>query len=197
MVAIAWCLGWRRFGGVLLICFHGIARAGEVLKCVRRNLLLPADILDETGCAFLVLHSSKTMYRQSARVQHLKIVDPYVVKLLENIYQVADEKELLYPGSAESFRRRWEHILRLLRVPEDVRLTPGGLRGGGAVNFYRAGGGIADLLWRMRLKQIATLESYLQEVGAISILTDLTAEARFSISSASRMFRVLAQPMGS
>lgn len=44
----------------------------------------------------------------------------------------------------------------------------------------------------MRLRNISTLESYLQEVGAISVLTELTVETRRSILAAASLYRVLA-----
>ena len=71
-------------------------------------------------------------------------------------------------------------------------MTPGGLRGGGAVSWYRRGGSISDLVWAMRLKQVATLEAYLQEVAAISLLTELSAESRHSIRAAAALFPFLA-----
>ena len=73
MVSVAWQFGWHRWCGITLLGFYGIARAGEVLKCCRRDLLLPIDMMFECSDAFLVLKQSKTSNRGSARVQHLKI----------------------------------------------------------------------------------------------------------------------------
>ena len=196
MVSMAWCLHWRRWCGVCLLCFYGIARAGEVLNCRREDLLLPGDMLNECEAAFLLLKRSKTSYRQLARVQHLKITNLHVVKLLNLIYQGADRHELLFFGSAHVFRRRWDFILATLGVPQSVRVTPGGLRGGGAVASYRKGASISDLLWAMRLKQIATLEAYLQEVAALSLLTELSPSSRRAIRSAASLFAFLALSSG-
>jgi hypothetical protein len=66
--------------------------------------------------------------------------------------------------------------------------TPGGLRGGGAVAFYSKGGTVSELLWAMRLKQIATLESYLQEVAALSFLKELSTHSLASIRAAASLF---------
>ena len=192
LVSLAWCMGWKRWSGVTLLCFHGVARAGEVLRCLRKDLLLPADVLYESGAAFLLFRTSKTMHRQAARVQHVKITTPYVVKLLSLVFGGAAPHELLFHGTAQMYRKRWDYLLGLLQVPSEINITPGGLRGGGAVAFYRRGGSVADLTWVMRLRQMSTLESYLQEVAAISALTDLPAHCGFSIRSAAALYLHLA-----
>ena len=192
LVVLSLQLGWRRWCGILLLCYFGIARAGEVLRCSRRDLLLPCDLLDdESGNAFLVLHKSKTMHRGPARVQHLRIENPRAVLLLNDIYGRACKNEWLFFGSPSVFRRRWDHLLRILQVPASVKATPGGLRGGGAVSAYRKNISIQNLVWRMRIKHIVTLEAYLQEVAALSLLTDLSDDCRRSIQAARSLFLVV------
>ena len=46
-------------------------------------------------------------------------------------------------------------------------------KSGGALSTFRKGISVHDLLWRMRLRSFATLEFYLQEMSAISILPNL------------------------
>ena len=196
MVALAWCFGWLRWSAITLLCFHGVARVGEVLHCKRSDLLLPADMMFESEAAFLLLRQTKTMYRQSAKVQHLKIVNEYVVELLTLAFRDADRDEHLFHGSPQVYRQRWNFLLKLLHIDSSLRITPGGLRGGGAVAWYRRGGGISDLLWAMRLKNISTLESYLQEVSAISLLTDLSFDARHSLRCAAALYCHLKHSVG-
>lgn len=190
----AWMYDWKRWCGVLLLSFYGVARVGEVLHCRRSDLLLPSDLLNETGedSAYLLLRQSKTMHRQAARIQHLKIESSTAVRLLNYVFKDCEKDSFLYDGSAGVFRKRWDFLLSQLGVDSSLHVTPGGLRGGGAVECYRKGMHIADLVWRMRLKQISTLESYLQEVAAMSLLTDLTPQSRRSIKSASSLFEFLA-----
>ena len=191
MVWIAWHLQWHRWCGIALLCFHGIARAGEVLKATRKDLLLPSNLLDdEHYAAYLVLWKTKTSTRSSARVQHLKVVDRSTVSLLEQIYGKMSPDDKLYHGSASMFRHRWNYILGLLEVPEQIRLTPGGLRGGGAIESYRRGENIPTLQWRMRVKNPSTLEAYLQEVAAVSLLPDLEEKVAWRIRCFSRLFRI-------
>ena len=72
-------------------------------------------------------------------------------------------------------------MLKHLGVDKKLRLTPGSLRGGGAVAAHKRGQPIQDLLWNMRLQHQKTLGYYLQEVTAASILPSLTAETRSRI----------------
>lgn len=46
---------------------------------------------------------------------------------------------------------------------------------------------MSRLLWRMRLKHQATLESYLQEVVASSVIPSLSLESRERIQAASSL----------
>lgn len=194
MCVLGWMHGWKRWCGVLLLSFYGVARVGEVLLCRRSDLLLPADLLceDEVHAAYLLLKQSKTMHRQAAKVQHLKIESEHAVRLLCLVFQDCEKDCFLYDGSSGVFRRRWDFLLEQLGVDSSLHVTPGGLRGGGAVHCYRKGLPVADIVWRMRLKQISTLEAYLQEVAALSLLTELTPESRRSIKSASSLFDFLA-----
>ena len=193
MVAVAWNMGWRRWSAVTMICFSGIARLGEVLKCKRRDLLLPSDLLEEhRGCAFVVLWESKTSQVDilQIKVQHLRITDSYTINLLETAYGGSDPSESLYQGSPSVYRHRWNSLLTILQVPSSCRLTPGGLRGGGAVEAYRNGVGIYDIQWRMRVRSQSTLESYIQEVAAISVLSELDHSTLHSVRCASQIFRI-------
>ena len=192
MVCLAMMMGWRQWAGISLLCFFGVARVGEVLRCKRKHLLLPGDLLEESGSsAYLLLESSKTSRRSSSRVQHLKITDEYVVRLLGRIYSFLDKDCFLFAGSPAAFRTRWNSLLSTLGIPSSANLTPGGLRGGGAVESYRRGLPVSDIQWRMRLKNQATLESYLQEVAALSALTKLPAEALTAIRAAAKLYQHL------
>ena len=133
-------LGWFRWSGCCLLAFYGVGRIGEVLRCRRRDLLLPADLLDlENDHCFLVLNTSKTMHRGGGRVQHMKIEEKEITMLVTSIFQSFDRDSLLYHGSASTFRRRWDFLLSRLAVQRELSITPGSLRGGGAVFYYRKG----------------------------------------------------------
>lgn len=193
LVALAWLTGHRDFAGVALLAFYGLGRIGEVLSTTRSDLLLPKeDLWDQGPHAFLRLRASKTATRGRGKVQHLKIDDEVAVQLVSAAFRHLEPEQKLYSKTPSAFRYRWNKLLELLTVDPALRLTPGGLRGGGAVWCYRAGVGISDIQWRMRLKHQSTLEYYLQEVGAITALNALGDVASRKIRAASATFPFVA-----
>ena len=189
MVVLASSLGWIRWAGCCLLAFYGVGRIGEVLRCRRCDLLLPADLLDmDSSHTFLVLNTSKTMRRGGGRIQHMKIEEKSVTSLLSGIFSRFEPDSFLYPGSPSTFRRRWDFLLSRLLVPSELSITPGSLRGGGAVFYYRLGYQVPQLLWKMRIHHASTLESYLQEVAALSALTEMPKPALKLIRSACELY---------
>lgn len=77
-------------------------------------------------------------------------------------------------------------------MPAELRLTPGGLRGGAAVMLYRKRTPIQDILWRLRLRSQSTLESYLQETAASSVFAALDDRVRARLFSMGPLFELLA-----
>ena len=173
--------GWRRFACTVLLCFYGICRIGELLKAQRSDLLTPEDLLgEEADVLYLRIRVPKSRGR-GPRVQYASCRDSAVVKLLSETWQDSRPTDLLYGSSTTSFRRRWDALLLRLGIGREHRLTPGSLRGGGAVAAHKRGVGIADLLWHMRLQHQRTLYHYLQETTAASILPALSHESREKI----------------
>ena len=188
VIALALSLGWARFAAVVGLSFFGTARVGEPLNAHRGAILLPSDLLlDEIPTCYVRVEAPKTSHRGTGKVQHFVVKEPPFVRFLERLLAGCALEEKLFAASAATFRRRWNHILDRLGVPAVVKLTPGGLRGGGAVFLYQHGTPVHDLLWRMRLRSQATLESYLQEVAAVSVLPALPATTRQRIAAASAL----------
>lgn len=176
MVVVALHWRWWRFSGCLLGCFFGILRPGEFLKATRRDLVLPRDLIGENrNVIYLKIREPKSRFRGRGRVQHASIHEPNVVNFLQRLFGSLTADERLYPISASSFRRRWDTILQHLGVSGSLRITPGSLRAGGAIFEYRRGTDLTKLLWRMRLKQLSTLESYVQEVASDVVFSDFNA----------------------
>ena len=190
MFALGVLKGWYRWCAVLGLAYFGIARAGEPLRAHRKDLLLPSDTLSDLSVgAFMAVRSPKTAFRGKGKVQRICIKDVDFCIFLEHVLSRAPPEDLLYRGSPSSFRKRWDELLLMLAVPRSLRLTPGGIRGGGAVKAYREGVSIADLMWRMRIRHSATLEAYLQEVAALSSLTTLSAESRRRLAAANAFYQ--------
>ena len=191
MMTVSLGFGWTRFAAVLGLAFYGITRPSEPLLAARRNLILPSDRLEPfSSIAYLKIVKSKTSGRGNARIQHATIEHVEFVLFLQATFSGAAGSERIYACSGSAFRRRWDAILRCLDVPASAGLTPGGLRGGGCVAAYQSGCEMTKLLWKMRLKQLSTLENYLQEVSASTLIPSLPRGARRKIQTSSSLFDV-------
>ena len=192
MCAVAWNLKWFSWIGATLLAFYGAGRLGEVLRCSREDLVLPGDVLEQAGSPiFLRLRSFKSKLRQPAKVQHMKVSDPHAVAIIVKIFAGLDYDSPLFNASPYQYRKRWDALLGLLAIPKTCQLTPGGLRGGAAVYHYKRGRPIQDLLWLLRLRSVATLEYYLQEVAALNSFSQLPPSVRSSILMCASLFAFL------
>ncbi|CAE7287796.1 acuF, partial [Symbiodinium sp. CCMP2592] len=190
--------GLPRWCGITLLAFYGLARIGEVMKCTKADLLLPSDLMEDVGCvAYLNFRESKTALRGRPKVQHTKVVDPAAVSWLIDVFSELQPHDLLWPASPAAYRYGWDKLLRHLGVGPELGLTPGGLRGGGAVQRYRAGHSPTDLQWTMRLKHLGTLEHYLQELAAVTALTQVDSSSRSRIRTAAKLFEALSDQLAS
>ena len=190
-MAVGWCKGFRRWAAVTIAAFYGIARIGEVLEASRLHLLLPGDHFSDLKACFLRLEGPKSSSRGGARVQHLRIDEPTAVLFLEKVFGDTAAQDRLYPLSSSAYRSRWNLVLEMLGLPSKLDLTPGGLRGGGAVWAYHRGIGIPDIQWRMRLKHQQTLAFYLQEVAALNSMLEAGPDARHAVFAAASFFPFL------
>ena len=187
MVALAICWKWKRWSAITLLAYYGAMRIGEPLRALRRDLLLQ----DEAGLSeptiFIRVGSPKSGRRGKGVVQHSRISEPLVVDFIAAVFRELEPMDELYPASSATYRHRWDRLLEALGISKDVGLTPGGLRGGGAIHMYHKGLPISDILWKMRLRQVATLESYLQEVAAENIIQRLPSRSISAVKSCSAM----------
>ncbi|OLP80262.1 hypothetical protein AK812_SmicGene39345 [Symbiodinium microadriaticum] len=188
MVGIALSLKWHRWAAVTMATFYAINRPGELLQTRRRHVLTPRDLMEaQHGWMYFRIKKPKSR-RRAARIQHSKLSDPAALRFLTEFYDTLGRDELLYPGSAGVYRRRWDKILAILSVPSKLKITPSSLRAGGAIAAFQHGCSVSDLLWRMRLRSLATLEFYLQEMSAFSILPKLDSRTRRRILAASALY---------
>ena len=114
-----------------------------------------------------------------------------MAKFLEWLLGDLERSSSLYPGSPAAFRKRWDMILSWLRVPIQLALTPASLRSGGAIAAYRRDTELTKIMWTMRVKNVETLQHYLQEMGAASIFAELPKDSRERIQSTALMFPAL------
>eukprot|EP00438_Fugacium_kawagutii_P001255 Skav223451 [mRNA] locus=scaffold350:925896:940241:- [translate_table: standard] len=193
MTALALSWGWLRWAAVTNLAFFGAMRVGEPLKACRSDLMLPADASLPPDTCFLQVGAPKPGRRGRGRVQHARINDRQAVELAVAAFGALEPDALLYPVAPATYRRRWDHLLTVLEIPKRAALTPGGLRGGGACLMYHNSVPVSDILWRMRLRHLATLEFYIQEAAATNIMQKLPRESRDKITSCSSMLPLLAR----
>ena len=192
LIVLSWLHGWYGWSCATAIAFYGGGRLGEILRCCRQDLLLPADFLEPgPSPVFLRLSQFKSKNRQPAKVQHLRVVDVTACRILHMVFRKARADVALFGGSPYQYRKRWDALLASLQIPPGIRLTPGGLRGGFAVWAYRSGRGIQDIMWSLRLRSQSTLESYLQETAALNCFVSLPNAARDDINALSSFFTSL------
>eukprot|EP00438_Fugacium_kawagutii_P031952 Skav201893 [mRNA] locus=scaffold550:821951:826546:+ [translate_table: standard] len=177
-VALAW--GWERWTAVTLASFYAVARLGEVLRVKRSEILTPSDLLQDGNIIYIRFALPKTR-RRGARVQYSTVEDSRIVPFLCKIWNKLKPQEPLYPASQGAYRTRWNAVLKALQISAQTNLTPGRLRGGGAVYQHRRGMPLTGLLWKMRLQHPQTLAFYLQETVAVSLLPSLPRLVRHRI----------------
>ena len=188
-----WMAGWYAWVGGVLLSFYGAGRLGEILLCTREDLLLSADAMDDANPAtFLRLRRFKSLRRQPAKIQHMKVDDKVAVSIIDKVFSNMDLDQPLFNTTHYQFRKRWDMALEGLGIPPSARLTPGGMRGGAAVYHYRRGRPVSDILWLMRLRHQQTLESYLQEVSALNTVAALPASAKSNVKLFSSIFPCIA-----
>ena len=187
VVAVWW--GWERFAGLMLLGMEGIARVGELLRASRADLVLPSDLFDtDYECIFLKIRKPKSLRRGKGRIQHIRVDHAAAIPYIEKAFGSLSYLVPLFPLSVASFRSRWDRKLSALHVPASCRPTPSSIRGGGAILAYRRGESIQNILWRMRLTSQKTLESYLQELAADSVLVQLSDASKQRIRSAASLY---------
>eukprot|EP00438_Fugacium_kawagutii_P003415 Skav211329 [mRNA] locus=scaffold3120:27024:31484:+ [translate_table: standard] len=189
MVVVSLNWSWNKFAGILCLAFYGIMRPGEALKGKRRDLVLPEDLLlENTEKCYFRISEPKSRRRGKGRVQHASIHSSLVTVFLSKVFGSLEREQFLYPVSVSSFRRRWDAILKHIGIPSSMRITPGSLRSGGAVHEYHQTDNLVQLLWRMRLQHLATLENYVQEVAGLAFAADLPPECRRRVKLLSSLF---------
>lgn len=152
----------------------------------RQDLLLPADSLIDHEVFYIHLRNPKTA--RFARRQHCKVDDPIVLTYVIKVFGDPQPPEALLAGGASAFRRRWNEVMSRLGIPVGSRaggVTPAVLRGSGATYQYLLHEDLSRVQWRGRWSQLRTVEHYVQEVGAQTIVARLDPLSRSRIKELS------------
>lgn len=113
MVSLALLWGWPLEAAVISMTWCGILRVGEVLLAERSDLILPCDGAPGRLFGFLRIRTPKTRGR-AARHQAARIDPPDILMLLTAVYNGAPAGSKLRPYSAETLRKRFNHLLAAL-----------------------------------------------------------------------------------
>lgn len=191
-VVMAFHYKWFSSAAATLVAFYGGARLGEILQCTRSDVMLPRDCMElGYGPIFVRLRNFKSKLRQPAKVQHLRVSDAPACKLLNLLIRRLPPDLSLFGQSPYQYRKRWNALLDIFGISKQLRVTPGGLRGGFAVSAYRAGRPVQDIQWSMRLRSQVTLECYLQEAAALNAFAALDESVRSDVLAAAQLFPFL------
>lgn len=175
-VALLW--KWHRWLAVTLVGFLGMLHPAEFLTLTRGDILLPRDTLVEKAVMYIFIRCPKTS--RFARRQHCKVDDPLAVQFIDTLIGSRTSKELVFPAGMTAYRRRWNAFLGKLGIPylqQQDGCTPAVLRGSGATHMFLRTEDIPRVQWRGRWAQVKTLEFYIQEAAAQSMLARLGPEA--------------------
>ena len=173
---------WHRWLGITMIGFLGMLHPSEMISLIRSDLLLPADTLSREQVFYVFIRHPKTV--RFARKQHCKVDDPLVLAYVSKVFGHLPPSTPLFPGGTHAYRNRWNSVLGRLSIPVSQRdhgCTPAVLRGSGATHMFMDSEDLARVQWRGRWSQLKTLEYYIQEVGAQTILAKLPSSAHSKV----------------
>ena len=138
-ITLACCLHWTAFALFLAFGWCAALRPGELLKLRRRDVTLPSDLASPTSPLFLRLRASKTSRKHGAAThQHARIDAADMIELAEALVGELRPKERIFGWKYRGLRRHWDAIFKDRLGFE--RLTPSGLRSGGAIHALLTGG---------------------------------------------------------
>ena len=164
---------------VLLVGFLAFLRPGELIDLRVSDVLLPGRVLCRPGTFYVVIRSPK-MRRLAARREHVHVAEPTVTAFLERALAGRAGHELVFQGGGAELRRLFAGLLLALGVPSGdlVGLTLASLRAGGATWYFAETRDLEAVRWRGRWGAVRTLEVYIQEVGALHVLSEVDQSVR-------------------
>ena len=182
MFAMSACWGWWDMGVLILLSFLGMIKPGHILKLRPIDIILPSALMSSEVQAFVRIRSPK-MKHVTARREHALIEEQRLVQFLEAWLPTLPRANLIFNGTPASYRRCHDLLVQFFGVgiSDGSGITPASHRGGGATWFYRTTRDLQETRWRGRWADMKSLEIYIQEVGALSVLPALTIKERSKI----------------
>ena len=163
---------WLTFGVGILVCFEALLRPCEWTELIAQRVAVPGrriQSLLHNGLLTIVNGKNRRVF---GRVQVAILEDPRTLAWITWLVTDMNPGVKLFHGGTAKFRRLFKLALKALSIP--LKLTPAGLRAGGATAKFASGlFDIGKLKFRGRWASMHTLEHYLQEATAELIVMDL------------------------
>ena len=148
-----------------------LARPAEMLRLVRRDVLLPSDLCETAAVAFVVFALPKGRWsRRAPKKEHVRVDDPHAIAFLERTIGAWEAAEPLFPRLrvGDRYRTVWDTLYGprepglgfQCRGPDGI--TPGSLRAGAGCELYARTGEPSKFSWLARHQHGETARRYLQ-----------------------------------
>ena len=179
MMAVALGWGWYDIAFLLGAGFLGLLRVHEFRSLTYGYFLTPSRLLSAAGPMYITVVKPK-MRRLTARRSYTRIDDPTFVLFAEAFAASGRDSQLIFQGPYARLRRIFIAICEAVGLaPHDGHgLSWGSLRPGGATWLYRCTDNSELVRFRGRWASARMLETYIQEVGAVSLLPSLHPSLR-------------------
>ena len=194
-VSLSW--GWVHFAGGLALCFGSLLRPGEFLNARRCDLMLPSDVGFTQSFALLSILEPKTRFTV-ARHQCAKLDVPDMLAVASLAFSKQAKDQPLWPMSSQTFRSRFKQVLGALGVAEVIpgmakTCDPGSLRAGGATWLLQTCEDAEFVRRRGRWISAKVMEVYIQEIGAVQYMMQLSDLQRERVVFLARSFPAILQ----
>ena len=195
-LALIW--GWPRTAFLLAVGFLGLLRPGEIAALRGDSFLMP-DVLGVRGVMLVRIVQPK-MRRLSARREHVRIEDPDILELARLLIQVPGLCGPFLVRQRQALEGNARKLLEFFGVQwqDHFGLTLASLRGGGATYFYLMNVPLDKIRWHGRWSTVRTVEIYVQECAALSLIPGLASEhqlriARFAAATSSLIHETISR----
>ena len=194
-LALLW--GWIKEAAIILMCWSGVLRIGEIFQATREDLILPQDAAPGVWYALLKNRLPKTRGR-AAKHQSSRIDSSDVVQLLTATYGKMPSSARLWPLSPATLRKRFAALQLALGItkpgkPKEVPYSLGSLRPGGATYWLQTTEDSEYVRRKGRWISAKVFEIYIQEAAVATFNQRLSEETKQRVDSLSKNFSVVLQ----
>jgi len=150
----------------LAVAFQGILRTEETYSMAVKDFCFH-PVVD--NCV-LSLPFTKSGTRFNV-VESVVIDDPYLVRRLRSHMHGSEGATLLFPQGSRCFRRLFDELVVLLKLPRALLFKPYSIRRGAATEFFRLSGSLSRTAVRGRWQNEKTCRIYIND--SMSMLGDI------------------------